>query len=216
MIIVTGASGFIGSALVSELNRQGLAREVVVVDDFYKHHKEVNLKGKIVREWVHRDIFLNFLPKIAQSIDFIFHLGARTDTFEDDKAIFQKLNINYSQDLWKFSSKYNIPFYYASSAATYGDGSNGFEDDHKKLASIKPLNEYARSKHNFDLWLLKQNQKPDHWAGFKFFNIYGPNEYHKGSMASVIFHAYHQIRQTKEFRLFKSYKPEYKKWRTNA
>lgn len=210
MIVVTGASGFIGSCLVGQLNQMGLGREVLVVDDFYKDHKEVNLAGKVVREWVHRDIFLKFFSKIASQIEFVFHLGARTDTVEQDKAIFDELNVGYSKSIWKICTEKSIPLIYASSAATYGDGTLGYKDEGLDyIQQLAPLNAYGRSKNDFDIWALQQKDAPPYWVGLKFFNVYGPNEFHKQRMASVIFHAVRQIKKNQVLKLFKSHRKDF-------
>lgn len=209
MIVVTGAMGFIGSNLVTRLNRSG-RQDLIVVDDFYKWKKEKNLNGKRIHEWIHRELFIPYFEKITSQVDAVFHLGARTDTISEDTKIFDELNFNYSKAIWEICSDNNIPLIYASSAATYGDGKNGFSDDHKGISKLKPLNEYAVSKQKFDEWVLEKEQAPDHWYGLKFFNVYGPNEGHKGRMASVIFHAFYQIRETGKLRLFKSNDPAYK------
>jgi len=206
MIVITGALGFIGSALIAKLNEAGHNFDIMVVDDFYKEYKEYNLTNKFIREWVHRDIFVDVFSKIPEQIDFVFHLGARTDTTLKNKKVFDQLNLNYSKSIWKICADNEIPLVYASSAATYGDGSKGYKDDHAILKKLKPLNQYGESKNDFDIWALKQKTKPPFWAGLKFFNVYGPNEYHKGQMASVIFHAVQQIRATGEMKLFKSHK----------
>lgn len=208
MIVVTGAIGFIGSAFVSYLNQLGYS-DIVVVDDFYQWKKEVNLKGKRVHDWVHRDLFISYFEKQAAQVEVVFHLGARTDTISEDTAVFDRLNLQYSKDIWRICTTNAIPLVYASSAATYGDGAFGFKDDHDIVSRLQPLNAYALSKQQFDLWVLAQNNTPPHWAGLKFFNVYGPNEYHKGRMASVIFHAWHQIRDTGVLKLFKSHKSEW-------
>jgi ADP-L-glycero-D-manno-heptose 6-epimerase len=208
VIVVTGAMGFIGSGFVSYLNQFGRT-DIVVVDDFYQWKKESNLNGKRIHEWVHRDLFLNYFEKLASQVDVVFHFGARTDTISEDKAVFDKLNLEYSKSIWDICARYSIPLIYASSAATYGDGSFGFSDAHKGTEKFKPLNEYAKSKQDFDLWALGQTKTPPHWFGMKFFNVYGPNEYHKGRMASVIFHAFHQIQQIGSLKLFKSHHPDY-------
>lgn len=210
MIVVTGALGFIGSGMVQKLNQEGHLRDLCVVDDFYKAHKEVNLHHKFIREWIHRDIFLEILGKMPTQIEFIFHLGARTDTTQTDKGIFNKLNFEYSKKIWKICVDNNIPLIYASSAATYGDGKHGYKDDHKVVSKLKPLNAYGVSKNDFDAWVLKQKKTPPFWAGLKFFNVYGPNEFHKGRMASVIFHAVNQIKATGELKLFRSHKAKIK------
>ncbi len=206
MIVITGALGFIGSCLVKKLNNEGHTTDLMVVDDFYKDHKEYNLDKKQIREWVHRDIFLDLFEKMHTQIDFVFHLGARTDTTSQDKAIFKKLNLDYSKAIWKICTKHDIPMVYASSAATYGDGKKGYQDDHDIVEKLKPLNPYGVSKNDFDRWALKQTKQPPYWAGIKFFNVYGPNEYHKGRMASVIFHTLNQINDSGEMKLFKSHK----------
>lgn len=209
MIILTGVSGFIGSCLLTELNKNGYDREVVVVDDFYKLYKDQNTDNKNVREWMHRDIFLDWFEKTSQKIDFVLHLGARTDTTLMDKSIFDDLNVEYSKRIWKVCARRGIPLIYASSAATYGDGSKGFGDDHALVSELKPLNPYGESKHQFDLWALEQEEKPPFWVGCKFFNVYGPNEYHKKRMASVIFHTFKKIKATGTMQLFKSHRPDY-------
>lgn len=209
MIVVTGAIGFIGSAFVGYLNQLGYA-DIVVVDDFYQWKKEKNLKGKRVHDWVHRDLFIAYFEKMASQIDVVFHLGARTDTISEDVAVFNSLNLQYSKDIWRICTANQIPLVYASSAATYGDGAFGFSDDHAVVSKLKPLNAYAQSKQDFDQWVLTQENTPPRWYGLKFFNVYGPNEYHKARMASVIFHAFHQIRDTGKLKLFKSHRPEWK------
>ncbi len=208
MIVVTGAIGFIGSGFVQYLNQKGFT-DIVVVDDFYKWKKEENLKSKKIHDWVHRDLFLSYFEKTASQIDVVFHLGARTDTVSDNVAVFDELNLNYSKKIWEICTENQIPLVYASSAATYGDGAFGFSDDHKLVGTYKPLNAYAQSKQQFDQWVLKQKETPPAWYGLKFFNVYGPNEYHKARMASVIFHAWHQIRDTGKLKLFKSHRPDY-------
>ena len=210
MIILTGVSGFIGSCLLTKLNASGFNRDVVVVDDFYKLYKDKNTDEKVVREWMHRDIFLDWFEKTTQKVDFVLHMGARTDTTLMDVDIFNELNLNYSKRIWNVCTKRGIPLIYASSAATYGDGSQGFNDDHAVIHNLVPLNPYGDSKHQFDLWALEQKDKPPFWIGCKFFNVYGPNEYHKGRMASVIFHTFHQIKNTGGMKLFRSHRPDFK------
>lgn len=209
MIVVTGALGFIGSCLISQLNKSG-HELILACDDFYKDRKDPNLEEKQIREWVHRDIFLNYFNTSWSQIDFVFHLGARTDTAEKNKEIFDDLNLNYSKRIFEICAEKNIPLVYASSAATYGIGDKGFKDDHKIIKDLNPLNPYGDSKNDFDIWALAQEKAPPFWAGLKFFNVYGPNEYHKRRMASVIFHTYQQIRKTGGMKLFKSHKKEYK------
>lgn len=209
MVILTGVSGFIGSCLLTALNEFGFDRDVVIVDDFYKLYKDKNTDGKAVREWMHRDIFLDWFEKTTQKVDFVIHMGARTDTTLMDSSVFDGLNLNYSKRIWNVCAIRQIPLIYASSAATYGDGSLGFDDDHATIGNLKPLNPYGDSKHQFDLWALSQVEKPPFWVGCKFFNVYGPNEYHKSRMASVIFHTFHQIKNTGGMKLFKSHRPDF-------
>jgi len=210
MIIVTGAAGFIGSALVGELLRQGW-QDVVAVDDFSRADKEPNLAGKTLSAKVDRKDFFTWLDANEKLVQFIFHLGARTDTTEFNTAIFDELNLHYSQRMWEACVKYGIPLVYASSAATYGDGDLGYSDQDDTLPyQLKPLNPYGDSKNDFDKWALAQAEKPYFWAGLKFFNVYGPNEYHKGRMASVVFHAFNQITATGGMKLFRSHRPDYK------
>lgn len=208
MIVVTGALGFIGSGFISMLNQLGYSN-LIAVDDFYQWKKERNLEGKRVHDFVHRDLFLQHFDKMAPMVEAVFHIGARTDTISTDETIFNALNLDYTKSLWTICANHGIPFIYASSAATYGDGSLGFSDDEGKLNQLKPLNAYAWSKHNFDLWALEQPVSPPYWYGLKFFNVYGPNEYHKGRMASVIWHASIQIKEKGKLSLFKSDRPEY-------
>jgi ADP-L-glycero-D-manno-heptose 6-epimerase len=208
MIILTGVSGFIGSCMLSRLNEAGFRRDVVVVDDFYKNYKDANTANKVVREWMHRDIFLEWFEGSNQTIDFVIHLGARTDTTSQDVAVFDQLNLEYSKRIWQVCARRNIPLIYASSAATYGYGDQGF-DDNIDINTLAPLNPYAKSKQQFDQWANTQTETPPYWIGCKFFNVYGPNEYHKGRMASVIFHTFQQIVKVGEMKLFKSHKPEF-------
>ena len=209
MIIVTGAAGFIGSCLVAKLNDLGKTN-LILVDDFSNFEKNKNLKGKFFDNKVDRDEFIQWAQHNANKITEIYHLGARTDTTEFDVAIFDLLNLNYSKSLWEICVENEIPFLYASSAATYGLGEFGFEDNHHVVEKLTPLNPYGVSKNDFDKWVLTQNNTPPFWAGLKFFNVYGPNEFHKGRMASVIFHAVNQIRKTGGMKLFKSHNPNYK------
>ena len=208
MIVVTGAAGFIGSCLVSRLNKAGHTN-IVVVDDFSKTEKEKNLEGKTIAAKVGRKDFINWLNDFGTEVEMIYHIGARTDTTEFDKAIFDELNLNYSIDVWKACVNFNIPLVYASSAATYGLGEFGYKDDHAVIPKLIPLNPYGDSKNDFDKWVLTQTIFPPFWAGLKFFNVYGPNEYHKGRMASVIFHAFRQINENGEMKLFRSHNPNY-------
>ncbi|SEI58054.1 ADP-glyceromanno-heptose 6-epimerase precursor [Dyadobacter koreensis] len=209
MIIVTGAAGFIGSGLISRLNQEGFS-SIIAVDDFSKIEKAENLVGKTIKERVERNSFFEWLDKNNQEVEFIFHIGARTDTTEFDKNIFDELNLNYSKEIWEKCVSYQIPLVYASSAATYGLGELGYDDNESLIPQLKPLNPYGDSKNDFDIWALQQEKKPFFWAGLKFFNVYGPNEYHKGRMASVIFHAFNQIKATDKMKLFRSHNPNFK------
>jgi len=209
MIVVTGAAGFIASCLVSRLNAANF-NDIVVVDNFSVAKKLPNIEHKKLREYVDRETFFEWLDANHEQVEFIFHLGARTDTTEMDPAVFDLLNLNYSKQMWRACVQYNLPLVYASSAATYGDGTLGYTDTDEALFPLyRPLNPYGDSKNDFDNWALQQEEKPYFWAGLKFFNVYGPNEYHKGRMASVIFHAFHQIQQTGSMTLFKSHHPDY-------
>ncbi|HBH47606.1 MAG TPA: ADP-glyceromanno-heptose 6-epimerase [Bacteroidales bacterium] len=209
MIVVTGAAGFIGSNLVTKLNQEGLTN-LLLVDDFTHADKNKNLEKKQFTEKTDREDFIEWFRYNADKVEFIFHIGARTDTTEFDSKVFDKLNVNYSKALWNICADNSIPYLYASSAATYGMGELGYNDDHDVIESLKPLNPYGESKNEFDKWVLKQEKKPPFWAGFKFFNVYGPNEYHKGRMASVIFHAFNQIQEKGSMKLFRSHNPDYK------
>jgi ADP-L-glycero-D-manno-heptose 6-epimerase len=208
MIIVTGAAGFIGSCLVSRLNKAGHTN-IIVVDDFSKTEKDHNLEGKSITAKVGRKDFIAWLNDFGDEVEMIYHIGARTDTTEFDTKIFDELNLNYSKDVWNACVKFSIPLVYASSAATYGLGEFGYKDDHAQIENLVPLNPYGDSKNDFDKWVLKQTQHPPFWAGLKFFNVYGPNEYHKGRMASVIFHAFRQINENGGMKLFRSHNPNY-------
>jgi ADP-L-glycero-D-manno-heptose 6-epimerase len=209
MIIVTGAAGFIGSYLIQRLNQDNF-NSIIAVDKFDNEEKNKNLAGLKIKEKIDRDQFLSWLDSNNETVEFIFHIGARTDTTEFDAALLNKLNTQYTKDIWASCCNYQIPLVYASSAATYGLGELGYDDDESKIAQLKPLNPYGQSKQDFDVWALAQPEKPFFWAGLKFFNVYGPNEYHKGRMASVIWHAYNQITKTGKMKLFKSHNPDYK------
>lgn len=209
MIVITGAAGFIGSCLVAHLNQEGYT-DLVLVDDFTKTEKAHNLDGKTFTAKIQRDDFETWIDENENQIQFIFHIGARTDTTEFDVAIFDQLNLNYTKMVWQKCVQYGLPVVYASSAATYGLGELGYDDNETTIPQLKPLNPYGDSKNDFDIWALQQEKKPFFWAGLKFFNVYGPNEYHKGRMASVIFHGFNQIKNTSKIKLFRSHNPDYK------
>lgn len=208
MIIITGAEGFIGSCLVAALNQAGY-NDLVLVDDFGMPVREDNLTGKSFTAKVNRKDLANWLDENHLLVQFIFHIGARTDTTETDVAVLNELNLDYTKMLWQKCVAFGLPLVYASSAATYGGGEHGYDDDETKLDLLQPLNLYGHSKNDFDKWAIAQDKKPYFWAGLKFFNVYGPNEYHKGRMASVVLHAFNQIQQTGEVKLFKSHNPNY-------
>ncbi len=209
MIVITGAAGFIGSVLVAELNKAGY-KDLILVDDFARPEKENNWKDKTFSQKVERADFFQWLDANNKLVYFIFHIGARTDTTEFDRSIFDELNLHYTQNMWNSCVKYGIPLVYASSGATYGLGELGYSDSHHVVSQLKPLNPYGDSKNDFDKWALAQTEQPYFWAGLKFFNVYGPNEYHKGRMASVIFHAFNQIKNKGSVKLFRSHNSEYK------
>lgn len=208
-IVVTGAAGFIGSCLVSYLNQLGY-HQLVLVDEFCRADKHPNLENKQLSARIERDVFFSWFSKQKPHVDFVFHLGARTDTTEFDYTVHQHLNLEYSQHIWELCSDQRIPLVYASSAATYGSGELGYKDDHDVTYSLKPLNPYGISKNEFDKWALQQKHNPPFWAGLKLFNVYGPNEYHKGRMASVIFHSFNQIQTAGNVKLFRSHRAKYK------
>ena len=214
-ILLTGAAGFIGSYLLGYLNQLGYTN-IIIADDFSEEDKWFNFDAKQFSAKVDRDELFDWLEKEQPAISFVFHLGARTDTTEFDYAIHEKLNLEYSKKIWNYCTAKNIPLVYASSAATYGSGEFGYKDSHDIVDKLQPLNPYGISKNEFDKWVLQRtpdsrrstpDSTPPFWAGLKFFNVYGPNEYHKGRMASVIFHSFNQIRTTGKVKLFKSHNP---------
>lgn len=209
MIIVTGAEGFIGSCLVGYLNQQNY-NDLILVDDFgAMEPRSRNLDGKVYKAKVERKDFFEWMKNNAHEVQFVFHIGARTDTTDKNEAVFKELNLDFSKRLFICCVAEGIPIVYASSAATYGNGEFGY-DDEKGLELLKPMNPYGRSKNDFDKWVLTQAELPYFWAGLKFFNVYGPNEYHKGRMASVVLHAWQQIKETGKVKLFKSHRDDYK------
>ncbi|MCB0710032.1 MAG: ADP-glyceromanno-heptose 6-epimerase [Chitinophagaceae bacterium] len=207
-IIVTGAAGFIGSCMVSFLNQLGF-NNLILVDEFGHENKELNLLHKKYIIKVERENFFDWVSREQPAVDFVFHLGARTDTTEFDYSVHQHLNVDYSKKIWNYCTINHIPLVYASSAATYGEGEHGYNDSHDIVEELMPLNPYGISKNEFDKWVLHQKDHPPFWAGLKFFNVYGPNEYHKGRMASVIFHSFNQIKECGKVKLFKSHKDGY-------
>ena len=209
VIVVTGAAGFIGSCMVGYLNRKGY-NNIIIVDDFTKQEKLSNYIDKKIIARIDREEFFDWLRFHPLEINFVFHLGARTDTTEFDYSVHEKLNVEYSKRIWIYCTEKGISLIYASSAATYGSGDLGYKDDHDLVEKLKPLNPYGVSKNEFDKWALKQKNCPPFWAGLKFFNVYGPNEYHKGRMASVVFHAFNQIKETGKVKLFRSHNLQYK------
>lgn len=208
MIIVTGAAGFIGSCMVAKLNEMG-REDLILVDDFSKEIKRRNWEGKRYVDKIHRNDFFQWAEQNVKSIDLIIHLGARTDTTEFDYSVFEELNVSYTQRMWIFASRHGIPLVYASSAATYGAGELGYRDEETLAYKLQPLNPYGKSKNEIDKWVLKQAVTPPCWYAFKFFNVYGPNEYHKGRMASVILHSFHQIQESGQVKLFRSHRSDY-------
>ncbi|MEP0860618.1 MAG: ADP-glyceromanno-heptose 6-epimerase [Ignavibacterium sp.] len=210
MIVVTGGAGFIGSAIVWRLNTLGNDK-IIIVDELGTTDKWKNLVGLKFQEFIHKDDFINAIIEDALEfpVEAIIHMGANSSTTEKDADHLFSNNYLYTQELAKYCLSKNIRFIYASSAATYGDGSLGFDDDESKLESLRPLNMYGYSKQLFDLW-AKRNNVLDKIVGIKYFNVYGPNEYHKGDMRSVVHKAFEQVRDTGKVRLFKSLNPQYK------
>lgn len=209
MIAITGAAGFIGSYILGYFNQLGY-QNIVIVDDFSSINKSNNIKNKHFVLKVERSEFLNWIKKNPYEIKQMIHLGARTDTTSNDIKVFETLNLNFSKSIWTYCAEMQIPLIYASSAATYGLGELGYADSHELPIQLKPLNAYGISKNDFDIWALQQTKRPPFWAGLKFFNVYGPNEYHKGRMASVIYHAFCQINDSGKIKLFRSHRSDYK------
>lgn len=208
-IVVTGAAGFIGSCMVQYLNEHSYYN-LIIVDDFGVEEKRRNWENKQFIEAIERQSLFEWLAVHQPKIDCVIHLGARTDTTEFNYAVHQELNVDYSQHIWQYCTENNIPLIYASSAATYGNGEFGYDDTHELPFKLQPLNPYGISKNEFDKWAIQQTKTPPFWAGLKFFNIYGPNEYHKGRMASVIWHSFNQIKKDGLVKLFKSHNLNYK------
>lgn len=211
MVIVTGGAGFIGSCIVAMLNEKGI-EDILIVDNIRETDKWKNMSNKKYTSYCNRDEFLAMLPSLKGKVTHIFHMGACSATTERNFDFLYKNNFEYTKALWNFCTEENISFIYASSAATYGDGSCGF-DDKEDIERLRPLNGYGYSKQLFDLWVKKElaagAKTPKQHVGFKYFNVYGPNEYYKGTMASVIFHTFNDVTKTGKKGLFKSYKEGY-------
>ena len=210
MIILTGGAGFIGSCILWKLNEEGVD-DIIVVDKLDKSDRDRNLENKKYKDYLDKDEFIRLVSgnKLGWDIDCIIHMGACTSTTSDDKDYMMSNNFEYSLRLAKWAIEKRVFFIYASSAATYGDGSLGFSDSDQVTKRLRPLNIYAYSKHLFDLWVIN-NKLSDKVVGLKFFNVFGPNEYHKQDMRSVACKKFDEIKQTGKVRLFKSYKKEYK------
>lgn len=211
MILVTGGAGFIGSVLVAELNRLG-ETDIVIVDRLEKSVKWKNLRDLKYREYIHADeLFSGDYDDLISETDIIYHMGACSSTTELDMDFLMKNNVQYSKALFQFAATKNVPMIYASSAATYGAGEFGYDDNEDELHKLRPLNPYGYSKQLFDEWVLRETTaKPDHWFGLKFFNVFGPNEYHKEEMRSLVHKSYGQINNSGQVQLFKSHKDGFK------
>lgn len=207
-IIITGAAGFIGSCMAGYLNEKEFSN-LILVDDFGVEEKRRNWENKQYAHIIERYNLIDWLKENDPKIDCFIHLGARTDTTEFDYSIHEELNVQYSKDVWYYCVLKNIPLIYASSAATYGAGELGYEDNHEVIEKLQPLNPYGISKNEFDKWAIHQTEQPPYWTGLKFFNVYGPNEYHKGRMASVIWHSFNQVKKNGVVKLFKSHRPDF-------
>lgn len=208
-IILTGAAGFIGSCMLQYLNDSGF-ENIIIVDDFGVEEKRKNWESKRFEKAIERTALFDWLLANELPIACIIHLGARTDTTEFNYQVHETLNVQYSKDVWDYCTKKQVPLIYASSAATYGNGELGYEDNHSIPFELTPLNPYGKSKNEFDKWALLQKDQPPFWTGLKFFNVYGPNEAHKGRMASVIWHSFNQINREGMVKLFKSHRPDFK------
>jgi len=210
MIIITGAAGFIASCLAQKLLREDKDVSLLLVDNFEIEKKKKNFPDSDRCIRIDRNQLFEYLDTKNPEVSQVYHLGARTDTAELNTSLFRKLNVEYSKDMWSYCALEEIPLVYASSAATYGDGTKGFVDSHDIVSELKPLNPYGDSKQDFDKWVLEQALEPPSWYGVKFFNVFGPNEYHKGRMASVVFHAFNQIQKTGMMKLFRSHREDVK------
>lgn len=210
MILITGGAGFIGSVLAKELNNLG-HNDLVIVDKLEDSTKWKNLRGIKYLDYIHADeLFNGDYDDLIAETDLIFHMGACSSTTEKNMDFLMKNNVAYSQALFRFAATKNIPFIYASSAATYGAGELGYQDNHDGIAKLMPLNPYGYSKQLVDEWILKEEAKPDHWFGLKFFNVFGPNEYHKEEMRSLVHKSFEQIKSNGKVKLFKSHRPDFK------
>lgn len=210
MILLTGGAGFIGSVLCKYLNERD-EEDIIIVDNLGDGEKWKNLNGLRYAEFIHKDELFNdeyalYLNRVTQ----IFHLGACSTTTEKNADYLMKNNWEFSKKLFQHAAQNNVPFVYASSAATYGLGEYGYSDDHEIVDKLRPLNGYGYSKQFFDQWVLSQKRFPKQWFGIKFFNVFGPNEYHKGSMKSIVAKAYQQIQDTGKVKLFDSHHPDFK------
>ncbi len=206
-LLITGAAGFIGSCMCSYLNQLGYY-QLYLMDDFSHDEKIKNYQALRFIQLVERKNIDTFLQHTT--IDYVIHLGARTDTTEMNYEIHDVLNVQFSKKIWNYCTQHTIPLIYASSTATYGNGEHGYNDTHAIIPSLQPLNPYGISKNEFDKWAIQQQQTPPNWYGLKFFNVYGPNEYHKKRMASIVYHAYQQVVKNKSITLFKSHHAAYK------
>ena len=210
MILITGAAGFIGINTILALNKKGF-EDLILIDHFHKKEKNEKLNLFQYKKAFSIEECEDFLKNNRKNkIKLVIHLGAITDTTCTDSFLLKKLNLNFSKLIWKYCTENNIKLIYASSAATYGIGDNGFDDDEKTINQLKPLNEYGKSKNNFDLWAINELSKPPFWVGLKFFNVYGPHEDNKGKMASVVHWGLRKVYKEREIRLFKSLHPDYK------
>lgn len=210
MILITGGAGFIGSVLAKTLNHLGHT-DLVIVDKLEDSVKWKNLRGIKYLDYIHADeLFAGDYDDLIAETDLIFHMGACSATTEKNMDFLMKNNVAYTQALFRFAATKNIPFIYASSAATYGEGELGYSDAHEKIPALMPLNPYGYSKQLVDEWILKEEKKPDHWFGLKFFNVYGPNEYHKEDMRSLVHKSFEQIKSSGSVKLFKSHRPDFK------
>lgn len=208
-VLITGAAGFIGGHVAHYLSTRNDLR-LILSDDFSRSDKKPNWSNLPGVRLIEREELIDTLQTESIRPDWVIHLGARTDTTEFDYAVHERLNLNYSKSLWQFCSRLTVPLIYASSAATYGDGTHGYDDDESVLSTLQPLNPYGLSKHQFDLWVMNEANRPPHWYGLKFFNVYGFRESHKGRMASMVYHGFHQVMDQGSVRLFRSHRTDYR------